>query len=92
MNKQTNEHAFSIELTSKRYVSFEQSKDVESTVLVEGTLGDFISLNFVFNPIILGNVLRHLRSPNTLTVKSSRAWMDMNINSFHSKISSHIIV
>ena len=47
MNKQTNEHAFSIELTSKRYVSFKQSKDVESEVLIEGTLGNLVSLTFV---------------------------------------------
>ncbi len=47
MKKQTNEHAFSIELCSKRYVSFEQSKDVESSVLIEGALGDLVSLTFV---------------------------------------------
>ena len=47
MNETTINHAFSIELGSKKYVSFEQSKDVESSVLIEGYLGDLISVKFV---------------------------------------------
>jgi hypothetical protein len=47
MNETTIDHAFSIELSSKKYVSFEQAKDVESSVLIEGYLGDLISLTFV---------------------------------------------
>ena len=47
MNNCENEHAFSIELESKRYLSLEQPKDVEGSVLVEGTLGELLSKEFV---------------------------------------------
>lgn len=47
MNNQTNEHAFSIELRSKSYLSLDQPKEVEGSVLIEGTLGELQSLMFV---------------------------------------------
>ena len=47
MNKRKNEHAFSIELQSKSYLSLEQPRDVEGAVLIEGTLGGLQSLTFV---------------------------------------------
>jgi pheromone shutdown protein TraB len=42
-----NEHAFSVELDSKRYLSLEQAKNVDGPVLIEGTLGELISKEFV---------------------------------------------
>lgn len=47
MNKRENNHAFSIELESKRYLSLEQPKEVDGSVLVEGTLGELLSREFV---------------------------------------------
>ena len=47
MNTQTNEHSFSIELRSKSYLSLEQPKDVDGSVLIEGSLGDLKKLIFV---------------------------------------------
>jgi hypothetical protein len=47
MNNRVNDHAFSIELDSKRYLSLEQPKDVDGPVLVEGTLGELLSKEFV---------------------------------------------
>lgn len=47
MNKRENEHAFSIELVSKRYLSLEQHKEVDDSVLVEGVLGELLSKEFV---------------------------------------------
>ncbi|MFW9769693.1 MAG: hypothetical protein ACFFF9_16755 [Candidatus Thorarchaeota archaeon] len=47
MKHKENEHAFSIELESKRFLSLEQPKDVDGSVLIEGTLGELISKEFV---------------------------------------------
>jgi len=47
MNKRENKHAFSIELESKRFLSLDQPKDVDGSVLVEGTLGELLSKEFV---------------------------------------------
>lgn len=47
MNNRKNEHAFSIELKSKRFLSLDQPKDVDGSVLVEGTLGELLSKEFV---------------------------------------------
>ncbi|MFX1485015.1 MAG: hypothetical protein ACFFCP_17695 [Promethearchaeota archaeon] len=42
-----NEHAFSIELESKRLLSLEQPKEVNGSVLIEGILGELLSKEFV---------------------------------------------
>ncbi len=47
MNNRENEHAFSIELESKRFLSLDQPKNVDGSVLVEGTLGELLSKEFV---------------------------------------------
>ncbi|MFX1606897.1 MAG: hypothetical protein ACFFDD_13465 [Promethearchaeota archaeon] len=47
MTNRENKHAFSIELDSKRFLSLEQPKDVDGSVLVEGTLGELLSKEFV---------------------------------------------
>ena len=47
MNTKTNKHAFSIELRSKSYLSLDQPKDVDGSVLIEGSLGDLKKLIFV---------------------------------------------
>ncbi|MFW9789320.1 MAG: hypothetical protein ACFFE1_16735 [Candidatus Thorarchaeota archaeon] len=47
MNNRDNKHAFSIELDSKRFLSLEQPKAVDGSVLIEGTLGDLLSKEFV---------------------------------------------
>jgi hypothetical protein len=47
LNRHKNEHTFSIELNSKSHVGLELPKGLDDSVLVEGTLGRFISLRFV---------------------------------------------
>jgi len=52
MNNQKNEHAFSIELRSKNYLSLDQPKEVDGSVLIEGTLGELLDLKFVESVMI----------------------------------------
>jgi len=52
MNDQKNEHAFSIELRSKNYLSLDQPKEVDGSVLIEGTLGELLDLKFVESVMI----------------------------------------
>lgn len=47
MNNRTNENTFSIELRSKEHVGLDQSKEVVGPVLLEGTLGKILTLEFV---------------------------------------------
>jgi len=52
MNNDKNEHAFSIELRSKNYLSLDQPKEVDGSVLIEGTLGELLDLKFVESVMI----------------------------------------
>jgi hypothetical protein len=47
MNNRTNENTFSIELRSKEHLGLDQSKEVVGPVLLEGTLGKILTLEFV---------------------------------------------
>ena len=53
MSKRTNEHSFSIELKSKSSLSqLVISNDSKTSVLIEGILGDFESMNFIEESMI----------------------------------------
>jgi len=47
MNNRTNENTFSIELRSKEHLGLDQSKEAVGPVLLEGTLGKILTLEFV---------------------------------------------
>ena len=47
MKNQTNESTFSIELRSKNHLGLNLPKDVENLVVIEGTLGNLQTLEFV---------------------------------------------
>jgi hypothetical protein len=47
MNNRSNENTFSIELHSKEHLGLDQSKEVVGPVLLEGTLGKILTLEFV---------------------------------------------
>ena len=47
MNNRTDENTFSIELRSKEHLGLNQSKEIDGSVLLEGTLGKILTLEFV---------------------------------------------
>jgi len=47
MNNRTDENTFSIELRSKEHLGLDQPKEADSLVLLEGTLGKILTIEFV---------------------------------------------
>ena len=47
MNNRTNENTFSIELRSKNHLGLTLPKGTENLVVIEGTLGNLLTLEFV---------------------------------------------